>query len=103
MTVNVFVQNEAGSTQKNYHDEQTFEFMFAKTVSRAYPYPYGFIVRTNADDGCNVDCFIITKRHLRTGQTFECEAFALMEQIEDGNVDHNVLAKLPEEKITRKL
>jgi hypothetical protein len=33
------------------------------------------------------------------GQTLECEAFALMEQIEDGNVDHNVLAKLPEENV----
>jgi inorganic pyrophosphatase len=99
MVINVFVQNEAGSNQKNYHDEKTLEFKFAETVSRAYPYPYGFIIGTNAGDGCNVDCFVITKRPLRTGQTFECEAIALMEQIEDRNVDHNVLAKLPEENI----
>jgi inorganic pyrophosphatase len=50
MMVNVFVQNEAGSNQ-NYHNERTFEFKFAETVSRAYPYPYGFIVGTDADDG----------------------------------------------------
>jgi len=99
MRIDVFVQNEAGSTQKNYHDEKTLEFKFARTVSHAYPYPYGFIVGTNADDGCNVDCFIITKLPLRTGQTFACEAFALMEQIEDGNVDHNVLARLPDDNI----
>ncbi len=99
MVVSVFIQNEAGSNQKNYHDEKTLEFKFAKTVSRAYPYPYGFIVGTSAGDGCNVDCFVITKRPLRMGQTFECEAVALMEQIEDGKVDHNVLAKLPKENI----
>ena len=99
MVISVFVQNEAGSNQKNYHDEKTLEFKFAKTVSRAYPYPYGFIIGTNAGDGCNVDCFVITTRPLRMGQTFECEAVALMEQIEDGSADYNVLAKLPEENI----
>jgi inorganic pyrophosphatase len=99
MLIDVFVQNEGGSNLKSYHDEKTLEFKFARTVSRAYPYPYGFIVGTNASDGCNVDCFVITKRLLRTGQTFECEAIALMEQIEDGSVDHNVLAKLPGENI----
>lgn len=99
MLIDVFVQNEAGSNLKSYHDEKTLEFKFAKTVSRAYPYPYGFVIGTNASDGCNVDCFVITKRPLRAGETFECEAIALMEQTEDGTVDHNILAKLPEENI----
>ena len=42
---------------------------------------------------------VITRRVLRTGQTFACEPIALMEQVEDGAVDHNVLAKLPDEEI----
>jgi len=99
MLIEVFVQNEAGSNLKNYHNEKTLEFQFARTVSCAYPYPYGFIIGTDASDGCNIDCFVITKRLLRTGQRFACEIIGLMEQIEDGNVDHNVLAKLPEENI----
>ena len=99
MLIDVFVQNEAGSDLKNYHDEKTLEFKFAKRISRAYPYPYGFIIGTDSSDGCNVDCFVITKRVLRTGQTFACEAIALMEQVEDGEVDHNILAKLPDEEI----
>jgi inorganic pyrophosphatase len=99
MVVSVFIQNEAGSNQKNYHNEKTFEFKGAETVSRAYPYPYGFVVGTNADDGCNVDCFVITKRNLRTGQIIECEAIALMEQIEDDKPDHNVLATLLDENM----
>ena len=99
MLIDVFVQNEAGSDLKNYHDEKTLEFKFAKRVSHAYPYPYGFIIGTDSSDGCNVDCFVITKRVLRTGQTFACEAIALMEEVEDGEADHNVLAKLPDEEI----
>ena len=61
-------------------------------VYRAYPLPYGFILGTTADDGMNVDCFVLTKDPLCTGQIVECEPIALMEQFEDGKEDHNVIA-----------
>lgn len=99
MQIHVFVQNEAGSNRKNYHDEKTLDYKFTKIVSRAYPYPYGFIIGTTGSDGCNVDCFVITDRPLHTGQTVACEPIGLMEQIEDGVEDHNVLAKLPDENL----
>lgn len=94
MRIQVFVQNEAGSNVKHYHDEKTLEFKYTKLVSRAYPYPYGFIIGTSASDGLNLDCFVITKQVLKSGETVECEPIALMEQIEDGLEDHNVLARL---------
>jgi len=93
MIIHVFVQNEAGSRQKNYHDEKTLAFRYSHAVSHAYPLPYGFIINTDADDGCNVDCFIITDRILKSGQIVVCEPIGLMEQIEDGIPDHNVLAR----------
>ena len=99
MPIRVFIQNEAGSNRKNYHDEKTLEFKETKLVSRPYPYPYGFIIGANANDGCNLDVFVITKRLLRTGQIFECEAIALMEQFEDGVDDHNVLARFADEAV----
>jgi inorganic pyrophosphatase len=49
--------------------------------------------RTDADDSCNVDCFVITDRPIRSGQIVDCEPIVLMEQIEDGKADHNVLAR----------
>jgi inorganic pyrophosphatase len=52
----VFIQNEAGSFIKHAHDEKTLEPRGATRVSRAYPFPYGFILGTTADDGLNVDC-----------------------------------------------
>ena len=89
----VFIQNEAGSDEKHYHDEKTLEWRGTVRVSRPYPYPYGFIVDTTSPDGCNVDCFVLTHRPLKTGEVVECEPLGLMEQIEDGQEDHNVLAK----------
>jgi inorganic pyrophosphatase len=41
-----------------------------------------------------VDCFVITQEQLSTGQILECEPVGLMEQIEDGEEDHNILAVL---------
>jgi len=90
----VFIQNEAGSFVKHIHHEKTLELKGEEQVSRAYPFPYGFILDTTAEDGDNVDCFVLTRKPLRTGQTVECEAIALMEQNEDDQVDHNVLAAL---------
>jgi inorganic pyrophosphatase len=94
MRVTVFVQNEAGSNQKHYHDEKTLEWRRVVEVSERYPFPYGFVVGTTSQDGCNVDCFVITDAPLKSGQIVECEAIGLMEQIEDGQEDHNVLARL---------
>jgi inorganic pyrophosphatase len=87
----VFIQNEAGSFVKHVHNEKTLELKGTKQVSRAYPFPYGFVLHTTAEDGLNVDCFVLTKTALRTGQIVECDAVGLMEQIEDGKEDHNVM------------
>ena len=97
LMIKVFIQNEAGSDQKNLHDEKTLEYKRTVTVSRPYPFPYGFILDTTSEDGDNLDCFVITEQPLKTGSLVECEPIALLEQIEDGEEDHNVLAALPGE------
>jgi inorganic pyrophosphatase len=96
----VFIQNEAGSFVKHSHDEKTLILLADQQVSCAYPFPYGFILNTTAEDGDNVDCFVLTRENLRTGQIVECEPIGLMEQIEDGEIDHNVLAALHGEAVT---
>lgn len=80
------------------YNEKTLEYKKTITVSRKYPFPYGFILGTTSGDGDNLDCFIITEQKLKTGQTVECEPIGMMEQIEDGKEDRNVLAKLPGEE-----
>jgi inorganic pyrophosphatase len=93
-----FVQNEAGSRVKHSHNEKSLELLGTSQVSRAYPFPYGFILDTTAEDGLNVDCFLLTKNSLSTGQVVECDPIGLMEQFEDGKIDHNVLAVIQGEK-----
>lgn len=96
----VFIENPAGSNLKRVYNEKTLELKRTEPVSRAYPLPYGFVLNTTAPDGDNVDCFIITQMVLSSGQILECEPVGLMEQIEDGEVDHKILAVIPGEQVT---
>jgi inorganic pyrophosphatase len=42
-----------------------------------------------------VDCYVITNDQLRAGSIVECDPIGLLEQHEDGEVDHKVLAAIP--------
>ena len=64
----VFIENEAGSDKKNLYNEKTLEYKKTVTVSKKYPYAYGFILNTTSEDGDNVDAFIITDKKLKAGQ-----------------------------------
>jgi len=88
----VFIENEAGSRAKNTYDERTLAHLDASEVSRAYPYPYGFVIGTRSGDGECVDCFVLTTAPLKSGAIVDCEPVGLLEQVEDGEVDHKVLA-----------
>ena len=93
----VFIENEAGSTTKHHHDEKALTLLHTEEVSRPYPYPYGFVLNTTSGDGDNVDCFVLTDKPLKTGETLEVVPVGFLEQftVEDGGpdqVDHNVLA-----------
>lgn len=93
----VFIENETGSDHKNIFNEETLEFKKSVQVSRAYPYPYGFILNTKSGDGDCLDCFIITEQRLKSGDTVDAEVIGMFEQIEEGLEDHKILARLPEE------
>lgn len=88
----VFVQNARGSTTKRDYNETTLEYLGESPVSRTYPFAYGFIVETTADDGDCLDCFLLSANDLPNGSLVDCVPIGLMEQIEDGDEDNNVLA-----------
>lgn len=93
--IKVLIQVQAGSRNKNLYDEKTLEYRETRHVSRPYPYPYGFIVGTSAEDGDAVDCYLITKDRLKAGALVECEPIGLLEQHEGDEIDHKVLAAMP--------
>ncbi|MEY4550209.1 MAG: hypothetical protein RL685_6404 [Pseudomonadota bacterium] len=103
-SIRVFIENEAGSDIKNVHDERTLTYLGSKRVARPYPYAYGFVLDTRSDDGDNLDCYLLTdealsrdepcRNELRRGDIVECEPIGLLEQTENGEQDHNILAVL---------
>ena len=97
VAMRVLIENEAGSRRKNTYDETSLLWLKADEVSAAYPFPYGFVVDTKAGDGDAADCFVLTARNLASGAIIDCEPVGLLEQVEDGEVDHKVLAVLPGE------
>jgi inorganic pyrophosphatase len=93
--IQLLIQVAAGSRDKNFYDEKTLEYLETRRVSRPYPYPYGFIIGTNASDGDCVDCYLITNDAVTPGTIVDCEPIGLLLQDENGEVDHKVLAVLP--------
>ena len=93
--IKVCIEVEAGSCEKHLYNAKTLEYKGTRRASRPYPYPYGFILGTRAADGDNVDCYLITNESLKAGTIVECEPIGLLEQDEDGEVDHKILAALP--------
>ena len=91
-TLRIFIENEAGSRTKNLYDQRTLAYLRTVDVSLPYPYPYGFVIGTRSGDDDCVDCFVLTAKLLSTGDTVTCEPIGLLEHVEDGEIDHKVLA-----------
>ena len=97
--IKVLIQVAGGSSDRRIYDERTLEYKETRQGSLPYIYPYGFILGTSAEDEACVDCYIITRKSLEAGSIFECVPIGLLEQDEDGEIDHKVLASLPDEKV----
>ncbi len=93
----VFIENERGSRTKNIFNEKTLEFRKSVEVSRAYPYAYGFVIGTTSGDGDNLDCFVLTERPLKSGETVEVDAIGMFEMDDTGENDPKILAAFPGE------
>ena len=95
----VFIEVNTGSKKKGFYDEKSFELKEYREVLLPYPYPYGFIVDTEGEDGDAVDCYVITDKPLDPGTTVECEPQGILEFFEGPDTDYKVLATLPGENI----
>jgi inorganic pyrophosphatase len=98
--IEVFIAVEKGSCDRHLYDETTLEHRGTRQISLPYPYPYGFIPGTQAEDGDNVDCYVITDDPLKHGRIVECVPVGLLEMEEDGEDDRKVLAALPGQEVT---
>jgi inorganic pyrophosphatase len=97
--IKVLIQVAGGSTDRRIYNERTLEYQETRTGTLPYPYPYGFIPGTWSEDEACVDCYVITQDSLQAGAIVECEVAGLLEQREDEEIDHKVLAVLPGEPV----
>lgn len=95
----VFIENEASVNKKNIFDEKTFRYKTTYQVSRPYPFPYGFIPSTKSGDGDCIDCFVLTSKPLKSGETIDCTVIGGVEMWDKNEVDHKVLAALSGEQV----
>ena len=95
----MMVQVAAGASDRRLYNESTLEYLETRPGSHPYPYPYGFIVGTSAEDGACVDCYLITSDKVTAGSLVACEPAGLLLQDEDGEIDHKVLAVLPGQEV----
>lgn len=97
--IQVLIQVAAGSCDRRIYNENTLEYLETRPGDQPYLYPYGFIVGTSAEDGGCVDCYLITRAPLTAGSIVECEPVGLLLQDEGGEIDHKVLAALPDQEV----
>jgi inorganic pyrophosphatase len=95
LMVQMMIQVARGSCDRKIYNERTLEYLRLGRGSQPYPYPYGFIIGTNAEDGGCVDCYLITTDEVTPGTIVECEPVGLLLQDENGEIDHKILAVLP--------
>ena len=93
--IKVLIQVAGGSSERRIYNERTLEYKETRSNLPPFPYPYGFILGTRAPDGDSVDCYLITDENLQAGSIVECDPVGLLEQMEDEEVDHKILAVLP--------
>ena len=97
--IRVLIQVAAGSCDRDYYNERTLEYLETRHSSQPYPYAYGFVIGTRAEDGGCVDCYLITNEIVIQGSIVECVPAGLLLQDEGGEVDHKVLAVLPDQDV----
>lgn len=90
----VFIEQTTEKNTKNTFDEKTGKHLKTIFINVTYPFPYGCILNTIADDGENLDCYVITDKKLEAGAIVTCEPVGMVEWLEDGREDHKILATL---------
>ncbi len=91
----VFIEQSGEENLKSIFTKDTRVFIKNIFTNLSYPYPYGFIEKTLAPDGDNLDCYIITDQKIKSGSIVECITIGMVEWVEDGKEDNKVLMILP--------
>lgn len=98
--INVFVEIPQGSSIKYELDKETGVIIvdrFAYT-SMFYPFNYGFIPNTHAEDGDPVDVLVISTYPVHPGTLIPARPIGILEMEDEEGIDTKILA-VPTKKL----
>lgn len=92
--INVFVEIPAGGEVKYEYDKKMqalFVDRYAFT-SMHYPFNYGFIPNTKAEDGDALDVIIISSKKVYPGAVVPCRPVGMLEMEDEKGIDAKIIA-----------
>lgn len=102
--INVFIEISRGSSIKYELDKDSGVLAVDRLLytSMAYPFNYGFIPNTHAEDGDPLDVLLITSTPLFSGTFTPARPIGMLEMEDEGGMDHKIIA-VPTAKIDPEL
>lgn len=91
---NVVIEIPQGSQNKYEYDEELDVIKLDRVLFSAqrYPYNYGFIPETRADDGDHTDVLLFSTNPIPPGVVVEARAIGFMNMEDGGEIDNKILA-----------
>ncbi|HIK27048.1 MAG: inorganic diphosphatase [Oscillatoriaceae bacterium SKW80] len=91
--LNLLIEIPAGSKNKYEFDKTLQAFTLDRVLysSVYYPYDYGFVPNTLADDGDPLDGMVIMDQPTFPGCIIACRPIGMLEMIDDGDRDEKIL------------
>ena len=98
--VDAFIEIPKESYVKYELDKKTKLLRCDRILKLPMPYPenYGFIPKTLAQDGDELDILVITKEGLQPGSLIECRILGYLEMEDEKGVDEKIIA-VPSDRI----
>jgi inorganic pyrophosphatase len=97
MVVQVFIEIERGSDQKHEWNSRTRQLELDRVTPQPYPYAYGFIPGTLAEDGDDLDALIVSAdAEIKQGQTYTAHIVGALRMEDEKGMDEKVLCVLTE-------
>ncbi len=92
--IDIYIEISKGSNVKYEYNKETKRLEIDRILPPPffYPYAYGFIPGTLADDGDELDALILTDDELHIGNIYHCRVVGVMIMEDEKGMDEKILA-----------
>lgn len=100
MDFKALIEIPAGSNVKYEQDEETGELVVDRFLYTAFSYPfnYGYIKGTKAEDGDPLDVIVLSSQSVVPGVVIKCHAIGILDMEDEEGQDFKIIA-VPDKKV----